>query len=110
MDRKTIHQVIGVYLLSGIFLLPFIVKSIHIYADQSYDKLYAGSGHSSGKTHHDCNSCPVCLFTYSTFTASDPLSLTVHPVFADHTKAIVITKTYYADTFSTHFLRGPPEA
>jgi len=94
------------WLLLLVFNLPILIKNIHIYQNECADYLH---GHATGdKAKHDCNTCPVCQFVYSTFLADDlDHTSNLITVFSCEISIPYIAGNYYSDhTYIS--LRAPP--
>ncbi|MDR2130932.1 MAG: hypothetical protein LBP56_07200 [Odoribacteraceae bacterium] len=58
------------WMLLSVFMLPFVVKSVHAC---HLDTVVLEEDHRS----HDCTDCPVCHFVFSYFIETDPLAETI---------------------------------
>ncbi|MCK9155479.1 MAG: hypothetical protein M0P12_05135 [Paludibacteraceae bacterium] len=101
MERLTKHRVLIVWLMMAIFALPFIVKIVHICTSEEVECCADGD-------HHDCNTCPVCQFTLSTFTESPVISydFTVTPVYYE--PFISYCEDIHKFAHEAYGLRAPP--
>src|SRR3712207_3435754 len=70
-----LRRVFIAWMLMAIFLLPFIVKSVHVCAVDdaaTYGTSQAAGQHSPG---HDADNCAICHFTLFSFTKAATLVL-----------------------------------
>ncbi|MCC8154428.1 MAG: hypothetical protein LIP01_09555 [Tannerellaceae bacterium] len=92
------------WLLLALFVLPFVVKSIHV---EKHCKVCHCHEKTEKNDDHDAENCPVCHFTVSLFTEPELIYI---PLVSS-----VICLPY--DSFTEeplvpfiihHYLRGPP--
>jgi hypothetical protein len=87
--------------LIALFLMPFVVKSLHRSCEER--NLFPDAKHA----RHECNNCPVCQFHYYTFTE-------VEPALFDAVPSGVFSEPFFNDEEAydsflySCFLRGPP--
>ncbi|MDR1707636.1 hypothetical protein [Dysgonomonas sp.] len=110
MRKNTINKIILPYLLSGIFILPFIVKSFHIYDVRCETETHQCAGdHASSSPKHDCKTCQICQFTLSYFT--DPGLPSQNSLLLSFNIERVTThkEKQYFSVIHSHYLRAPPQ-
>jgi hypothetical protein len=98
MERDTKRKML-VGLLTVLLALPYTIQSTHIH---SFDTATATADSS-----HDCNNCPICQFSFSSFTEAE--ALVYAPLLSPSTfiPAIPQDKPYISHYLSPT-LRAPP--
>ncbi|MDR2919888.1 MAG: hypothetical protein LBV72_11050 [Tannerella sp.] len=70
MKSNNVNRIVLAWLLSVIFIIPYVAKGIHIYQNECCEELCSHcDGHHSHQ--HNCDTCPVCQFALSTFIEAD---------------------------------------
>ncbi|MDR1896140.1 MAG: hypothetical protein LBR10_05050 [Prevotellaceae bacterium] len=89
-----------VWLFLAIFITPYVAKSahMHVHAD-----VCPGAGHAK----HDCDNCPVCQFSFSSFVETEPLEIRI-PVARHAVDPVVYQEHILLHAFFPRCLRGPP--
>lgn len=107
MISKGKNRIIVSWLLLAVFALPLITKTIHIYENEYETECCTHSGdHRASK--HDCDSCPVCQFTLSSFVKTEltcfnsALTISYFPVFTLYQEEV------YNSISHNFYLRAPP--
>ncbi|MDR1896054.1 MAG: hypothetical protein LBR10_04600 [Prevotellaceae bacterium] len=98
-----INKLVIIWLLLTVFVLPLVVQAIHIHHHHRHDICCKENGHH----HHDCNNCPICNFTFSSFVKSDFIELLCTQALYPYEPAVCIEKIYISVDLSRR-LRGPP--
>lgn len=100
------NRIAFAWLLLFVLSFPVIAKDIHVYWHEHGANLCDHSeGHAS---EHDCNSCPVCQFTYYTFTDAGVLQIdTVVAGYGRDISSFYPEEVHDAYRLFT-FLRAPP--
>ncbi|MDR2917557.1 MAG: hypothetical protein LBV74_22425 [Tannerella sp.] len=114
MKRFTTNKVILAWLLSVTFVLPHVVKSVHIFQNvyrenvsHSHECSHPESKHQ-GYPEHNCTHCLVCQFTLAFFTETKPFN---QLIVERHLNAIIYSvyqEDIYIPFFTSHHLRAPP--
>ncbi|WP_163174245.1 hypothetical protein [Bacteroides sp. 51] len=110
MKRNRIHRITLAWLLSVVFAIPYVAKTIHIYESEGLGETCSHSENHHHAPGHDCNTCFLCHFTFSTFIETEKLSLDTSPTIYYHPDYILYQEKGYAMATSSHHLRAPPVA
>jgi hypothetical protein len=106
MERVKRHKVWVVWLLLAVFALPFAAKTAHIYHTANHEE--HGCSDKSQSSHHDCNNCPVCQFTLSSFTEATFIDYDFRTIISDFEPAISFQNKPYQQVLFSYGLRAPP--
>lgn len=105
MVRIKGYIVLVVWLLLAVFTLPTAAQSIHIYRTVEH----AGH-HCEDAPHHDCDDCPICQFTYSSFTETRLDQYNFEVIHSDFKHVFSYNATPDRQVIFVHGLRAPPAA
>lgn len=108
VNVNVIHKKFLVWLLAVLVMVPFASQSVHIYLNEFHNECeHSDSCNGSG---HDCNTCPVCHFTYSAFTEVDiqTFDILLQSIFIP--ELIRTQEVGFAPVLPSFYLRGPPQA
>lgn len=64
-------------------MLPVAGKTLHI-----YHSMWEEHTNCANETHHNCSDCPICQFTFSTFTSSSAIECD-YSIVAIHYKYVI---------------------
>ncbi len=114
MKKITTNKVILVWMLSAIFVLPHVVKSVHI-CQNAYQENVCHNHECSQPENkhqdypeHNCTDCFVCQFTLAFFTETESFNQLI----IDRQLNAIIYSVYQEDIyipfFTSHHLRAPP--
>lgn len=106
--KNAINKIILSYLLSGIFILPFVVKSLHIYDIRCESESHWCTDHTSSDLKHDCQTCQICQFTLSYFTDPELSDQTFLLWSFDVERSTAYKEKQYISLVHFHYLRAPP--
>jgi hypothetical protein len=93
-NRKTLGL-----LLPFLLMLPFVVRTEHVYHCATYD--------SGEESHHDCSTCATCRFSFPLFTENESVELKITPQYAEYEILVFDNPKTISFPFSYH-LRAPP--
>ncbi|MDR1673363.1 MAG: hypothetical protein LBS09_07915 [Bacteroidales bacterium] len=103
MKKKASGKIILIWLLAAVFMLPFVVKSVHSHC---IDVACAGC---DGHTHHDSDNCPVCQFALFSFVKADQVEFAV-AVSSGMMLPVIRRDKSYLCFVCPCYVRGPPAA
>ena len=104
MKRNKGNRIVFAWLLSVIFVIPLISKTVHFYENDHSEN----NTHTEHHAKHDCNNCQVCQFTLSSFSEVEPAILKDTPiVFCVEIVTLYKKRGNYLTTTSC-YLRAPP--
>ncbi|AUI48739.1 hypothetical protein K0E65_04560 [Bacteroides fragilis] len=104
MRRNTIHRIWLAWMLLMTFMPLSVVKVFHNHCDETSATC---TNTQPGKTHHACDTCPICQFMLSPFIETSPALLTYIPFYIRWETGTFQDKKL-ATAFYPHYLRGPP--
>lgn len=108
--KNTINKIILPYLLSGIFILPFIVKSFHTYDVRCESEIHqCVDNHASSSSKHDCKTCQICQFTLPYFTSPESSNQTSLLLLFKIERTTAYKEKQYFSVIHSHYLRAPPQ-
>jgi hypothetical protein len=103
MKKKTIGKIIMVWLLTAVFMLPFVVRFVH---SHYIDTTCVGC---DGHAHHDSDNCPVCHFALFSFVKAEQIELAVVAA-----SGVILPDARrdnpYLRFVASCYVRGPPSA
>jgi hypothetical protein len=102
-----VNKIVIAWLLSVVFVLPFIAKAVHIYENEYCTSACSHTGHDES-TKHDCNTCHVCQFSLSFFTEADFTSFDAIPITFYIDIIIPYKGKLYNSITHLNYLRAPP--
>ncbi|MDR3268042.1 MAG: hypothetical protein LBT83_03120 [Tannerella sp.] len=100
MKQIAKNKVVIAWLLLTVLVMPCVVKPLHVYCHHDGDVECA---HAIG----DCDDCPLCHFTLSTFVETETYTCRFVPLFFVFEAAACLEKITLAAVSFSH-LRGPP--
>lgn len=109
MKQNKINRVILAWLLAMVFVLPLVARAVHIYGSGCGEEVCCHSGeHSSKQQPHDCDSCPICQFSFYSFTETDLLHHTA--ILTEYCCRVFIRyeESGFATLIHSAYLRAPP--
>lgn len=95
------------FLLIGVLLLPFAMKTVHILSEEYHLSLLHQHDATSGK-HHHCDDCAVCQFHLYNFIEAEALTFTVAPQLYTKPKSVSLVEKIAVTSILSFQLRGPP--
>lgn len=116
MKRLSINKGVLVWLLSVVFIFPYIAKSAHLYYECKENICHCHHNSEcslpNDKHHnfpeHDCTNCQICQFTLPYFTKAESF----HQLSIIRKLNIIIDsvdqENIYIPVFTTRYLRAPP--
>ncbi|MDR3308796.1 MAG: hypothetical protein LBS80_02450 [Tannerella sp.] len=112
MKNCKIYKAFVGWMLAGVFILPYVAKSVHgIESDPHHAT--ADCRHHNGHHHHnhpcdDCTCCKICQFTVFLYTKTKVVA--PHPVVRELNVRIITDykEEIYIPFYTTNLLRAPP--
>jgi hypothetical protein len=89
-------------LLAVVLALPFTAKTLHLYHSIDCE--------AGDHAPHDCDTCPICCFTLSTFTEAFPADCTFAAPVAGRATVFPLREKIYSPLCIPYGLRAPPVA
>lgn len=105
MEKVKKHKPWVVWLLLAVFALPSAVKILHInHIAEHSEPCCSDESHP----HHDCNKCPICQFTLSTFTETIVSDFNFRVISFGPEPVIFFQNNTYQQVLFSYKLRAPP--
>ena len=104
VKRNTRHRIGLAWMLLMTFMPLSVVKVFHNHSEET--SITCTDAHS-GKSHHTCETCPICQFMLSPFIETPSTLLTYTPLYVKWESGTFQDKKL-SIAFYPHYLRGPP--
>ncbi len=110
MKKETISRVVVAIMMIATLFMPFMTKALHAYeiSDNCITCNIADHENHEGQSEHDCDTCPICLFTFFPFIEAEcNIEDNLEKVFTD----LLLTpykRGEYKLVFVPYNLRAPP--
>ena len=101
VKRNTRHRIWLAWMLLMTFMPLSVVKVFHNHSEETCTDAH------SGKSHHTCETCPICQFMLSPFIETPSTLLTYTPLYVKWESGTFQDKKL-SIAFYPHYLRGPP--
>ena len=88
-------------LLAALLALPVAARTIHLFEEE-----HASAADS--RPSHDCSTCPVCLFAFSSFTGAEFIGDDLVCLPAGPEPPVSFCDKPYSPTLLSYGLRAPP--
>jgi len=114
MGKKHIKRILGVWLMTAVFAMPFVVRSMHTFvAEYGSSHCISHCSHHHGEDNHhgnshDCNTCPVCKYVISSFDRTETVSLAIHSSTSCSILPVANAEKGFTPFYATISLRAPP--
>lgn len=95
------------FLLIGVLLLPFAMKTVHILSEEYHLSLLHQHDATSGK-HHHCDDCAVCQFHLYNFIEAEALIFKAIQALYIKPKSVLIVEQVVVSPVQSIQLRAPP--
>ena len=108
MRTEKRNRIIIAWLLIAFFTMPLVTKTIHIH---EVEQDHASCSHSKDcqKTPHDCNSCAICQFAFSSFTEANLITPDLKSVDFSIQEYVLYQEKGHSTTTHICYLRAPPQ-
>lgn len=106
VKRNRTNRVVIAWLLSAVFLLPVVTKTIHVYQNGCGGEACAHS--DEHHSNHDSSSCSICQFTFYSFVATDFCQVGVFLTESYYSFFIPDREKGFRSDILFGFLRAPP--